>query len=105
MNNRTDFVAGFLLGGLLGAALALLFAPKSGEEIRHTLASSAEQWRDRADEVLSKVKTTAEEVSQRGRARVDEGAQRLREIVERGRETVQERTREPHRQGDGESTA
>ena len=37
MSNRTDFVAGFILGGLLGTAMALLFAPRPGEETRERL--------------------------------------------------------------------
>ena len=45
MSDRTDFVAGFILGGLLGTALALLFAPRSGEETRQHLTESAEQIR------------------------------------------------------------
>jgi len=34
MKSATRFLEGFILGGLLGAAVALLFAPSSGEELR-----------------------------------------------------------------------
>ncbi|MBU1877645.1 MAG: YtxH domain-containing protein, partial [Chloroflexi bacterium] len=41
MDNRTDsglaFLAGLILGGLIGAVAALLFAPQSGEETRRQL--------------------------------------------------------------------
>ena len=36
-NNDSDFgafISGFLIGGLVGAAVALLMAPQSGEETR-----------------------------------------------------------------------
>jgi gas vesicle protein len=45
--------SGFAAGALVGAGLALLFAPKSGREIRHEL-------RQRADQVSRKVTEAAE---------------------------------------------
>lgn len=101
MSDRTDFVAGFILGGLLGTALALLFAPRSGEETRQQLTESAEHLRDRTlervDEVAKKMRVTADDLTERGRARFDEGAARLREIAERGREAFEEKAREVRR--------
>ncbi len=37
------FVEGFLLGGLIGAAAALLLSPMSGEELRNRMQSEAER--------------------------------------------------------------
>jgi gas vesicle protein len=34
MKSATRFLEGFILGGLVGVAVALLFAPASGEELR-----------------------------------------------------------------------
>ena len=34
MDTATRFLAGFLLGSLIGVSTALLLAPKSGEELR-----------------------------------------------------------------------
>lgn len=93
MSSRNDFVAGFIIGGLLGTAVALLLAPRSGAEIRHRLTDSVDDLRERADEVIRKVRGTAEELTQRGRATLDENAARLREVVERGRSSLEERTR------------
>lgn len=104
MSNRTDFVAGFILGGLLGTALALLFAPRTGEETRDQLAESAGDIRDRArertDEALGKVRTAAEDLTARGRSKFDESAARLREAIERGRETFEEKTKGTHGRGE-----
>lgn len=97
MSNRSDFVAGFILGGLLGTALALLFAPRPGEQTRERLLESAdelrERARERADEVVRRVRDATEELSQRGRTTIDEGAAKLREAIDRGREALEERTR------------
>lgn len=88
MANRGDFVAGLIIGGLLGTAAALLLAPRPGEETRARLAGTAEDLgdraRDRAEEVIQKLRLTAEDLSKRGRAKLDESAARLREAVERG---------------------
>ncbi|WP_010631087.1 YtxH domain-containing protein [Sporolactobacillus vineae] len=35
--NAKDIFLGGVIGGLIGAALALLFAPKTGEEVRNDL--------------------------------------------------------------------
>ena len=39
MKTFTNFLAGFFLGGLLGAAVALLLTPSSGEELRTRVQS------------------------------------------------------------------
>ncbi len=37
------FISGFLVGGLIGAGLALLFAPKSGKETREDIKREIEK--------------------------------------------------------------
>ncbi len=43
MQRVTRFLAGFILGSLLGAAAALLLAPYSGEGLRGQVRSEAER--------------------------------------------------------------
>jgi gas vesicle protein len=43
MNRATNFLIGAIVGGLLGAGLALLFAPKSGVELRQDITDYADQ--------------------------------------------------------------
>ena len=41
----TKFAFGFIAGAVIGAVLALLFAPESGSELRHDIQIKAEdQW-------------------------------------------------------------
>jgi gas vesicle protein len=54
MADRSDNLASFLLGGLIGAVLGLLFAPCSGEETRRRLADFLDEEREKAKEYLSK---------------------------------------------------
>ena len=45
-NNSGDKILFFLAGASIGAALALLFAPKSGRETRELIARTATEGRD-----------------------------------------------------------
>ncbi len=54
------FAAGLLLGALIGAGVALLFAPQSGEETRRLIRRRARRFaadaRDRYDDLKEKVR-------------------------------------------------
>ncbi|WP_077327563.1 YtxH domain-containing protein [Virgibacillus siamensis] len=66
--NSKDFLIGTLIGGFVGAAAALLFAPKAGHELRGNLNDGATQlkgragtWKDAAYEKGSGLKDMAYE--------------------------------------------
>jgi len=69
----------FLLGAVSGAAVALLYAPASGEETREYLGQKAREGRQRAGEV-----------AERGRQAVNQGRETLAHAIERGREAYQQ---------------
>src|SRR5262245_26957998 len=72
-----SFLMGLLAGTILGAGLGMLFAPKSGSELRSQLGDQANRLRDAAGETYSQA---TEKVSQM----VDRG----REAYERARSSV-----------------
>ena len=49
------FISGFLLGGLVGAAVGLLLAPKSGAETRAGIAEHSDAWRNRAEDLAGQI--------------------------------------------------
>jgi len=58
MSNR-DFMIGSIVGGLIGAAAALMLAPKSGKEIREELGQQANKMKEQsgrfsADQIFEK---------------------------------------------------
>jgi hypothetical protein len=59
------FLAGLIIGALVGAGVALLFAPQSGEETRRTVSRRAKhlarEARDRYDDVREKVRRARRE--------------------------------------------
>ena len=51
--NSKDFLIGTLIGSMIGAATALLFAPKSGKELREDLNTQTSSLRERGNEFAS----------------------------------------------------
>jgi gas vesicle protein len=90
MSERDEFGAflvGFIVGGLSGAVVALLFAPQSGEETRALIKDKSIELRDRAQVTAEEAIARAEAVAADARARADDLARQLRE---RGHEVVED---------------
>ena len=87
-SNGTDFLAGFLLGAVAGTALALLFAPQSGEQTRQVLRDQGIELKGRAEELSVKAREQAEEASARGRIVLEERVAELEEAVAEGKKAA-----------------
>jgi gas vesicle protein len=97
MSDRDEFGAfliGFVIGGLTGAVVSLLFAPQSGEETRvyikeraielgdqasetaqnvsKEVEAKAAEYRTKAEELAVKARTSVEDLSKKGAAAVEE---------------------------------
>ena len=83
------FLVGFIVGGLTGAVVSLLFAPQSGEEtqalirdksieLRDRAAETAEEALARAEAAAAEARTRAEELAKIARARAEEVAKEVR---------------------------
>lgn len=68
-----DFLAGLLVGALVGAAAALLLAPQSGEETRTLIHDKGVELGHRADELGAEARQRAEEMQVRMKQAVEEG--------------------------------
>jgi gas vesicle protein len=66
---------GFVLGLLLGAVGALLYAPKAGDNMREELQLRADELKKRADELQRIAQKIADDVSVKGRE-IIEGAKK-----------------------------
>lgn len=87
MANNGNSVGGvlvaFAVGAIAGAAVALLFAPATGEETRRKLAEKAREGRDRA-----------EGLAREGREYFNRQRDNLTAAVERGREAFEQARKE-----------
>ncbi len=75
MSERDEFGAflvGFIVGGLTGAVVALLFAPQSGEETRAVIKERSIELRDKASEEAEAAWKRAEEAAIEARHKADE---------------------------------
>ena len=56
-----SFLAGVLIGGLIGAAIGLLLAPQTGEELRDQVGDFVDGKRAEWDEAINEGKAAAEQ--------------------------------------------
>ena len=94
MSDRDEFGAflvGFIVGGLSGAVVALLFAPQSGEETRALIKDKSIELRDKAQISAEEAIARAEAAAAEARARADDLARQLRERGQVVVEDVRER--------------
>lgn len=63
---------GFIVGVLVGAALALLYAPRSGDLTREELRQRSDELRRRADELQRIGQKIAEDAQAKGRELITE---------------------------------
>jgi gas vesicle protein len=82
-SSGTSVLLAFVVGAVAGAAIALLYAPASGEETRRKLAEKARQGRDKA-----------QQVAKEGREFVDRQRDHLVEVAERGRQAFEQARKE-----------
>ena len=75
------FMAGFVIGGLVGAATALILAPQSGMETRAQIAAKSDEVRraseQRMQELSEKASTATGQAQERARIVLDEGKERV----------------------------
>jgi gas vesicle protein len=83
-------VVAFTLGALAGAAIALLYAPASGEETRRRLAEKAREGADRAQ----KAARDGREFLERQRDTIGTTVERGRQAFEQGRAAFEQARKE-----------
>jgi gas vesicle protein len=80
---------GFILGGVVGACLALVFAPESGRRTRERLRDLASDVRDKTLDVSEELRDKAEDAIERGREVLEEKKTILSAAVQAGKEAMQ----------------
>ena len=94
-NEFGAFLAGFVIGGLVGAAVALLTTPQSGEETRTLIHDKSIELKDKAVERAETARVKAEAAAAEARARADEIAHMAKERATSLKTSVQKKTNPP----------
>ena len=76
----------FFIGGIIGASVALLTAPKTGQETRKMIRNFAEDTRDRAGDYVGQIKDTAADYVDKGKEFLDNQKNIISKAVEAGKE-------------------
>ena len=113
-NGLIPFVLGVVTGGLVGAAFALLFAPKPGTDMRRDLRFRLDDMTDSINDLVSKATgSTAEfmnESRDRGARVVDQARSKASDLIQNADRTIAEARRRaqtgdastPNREGAGQ---
>jgi gas vesicle protein len=78
-----DLLKGLLIGGLIGAVVGILYAPKSGKETREDIARTA-------DDLLSSAKDEYEKAVEKSKAAYEIAVKRLKDLELSAKEKVHE---------------
>lgn len=80
----------FLAGLGVGAAVGVLYAPKSGRETRESILSAAEESREVVQERAKKYKEQAQEWADRGKDVIAQQKDNIRSAFEAGRQAYRD---------------
>jgi gas vesicle protein len=104
INHSVNFLAGIVIGGLTGAAAAILLAPQSGKETREQIRQKATELRDqttasvedavsqvrsKADQIKDDVSEKAKDLKQQGEDVLVEQLDRVSAAAETGKKAIQ----------------
>lgn len=95
-NNSNDlgaFLAGFVIGGLVGAATAIILTPQSGEEMRNKIANKSNELLQSGGAKVQQVRESAEAYSQEYRDKAESALSSTRQQVKEVGGRVQEQAR------------
>lgn len=99
-DNLGSFLIGFLVGGLAGAVVALLYAPSSGEETRTVIKDKAIELKDKTvetvDETYKKAAVAANDAVAKAQDLIKQVKAKEEELLHKG-QVVLESVKEPEK--------
>src|SRR5215470_16496481 len=92
-NDAAGYLGWFFLGGLIGAASALLLAPKTGREMRDQLLEHSNEFARRAQVMATEAQDRAGNWLDKSREVFEEQTQRLMSAFEAGKDAMRDEIR------------
>ena len=92
-SDRTEYgfaaiTLAFVAGGLIGATLGLLFAPRPGAETREKIKERAEQAREKLRDTVETIREKTEGLTETGKEKYAEVCGKVRDSVDKIKEKV-----------------
>ncbi|HVN22574.1 MAG TPA: YtxH domain-containing protein [Syntrophorhabdales bacterium] len=88
-------VSSFLLGGLIGAGVALLVTPMTGKETREQIRGFAGDARRKADDYYGQIKDAVISTLENGKGLIEDKKRRITSAVQAGIEAYEKKKQEP----------
>jgi gas vesicle protein len=93
-DNFGVFLLGFLVGGLTGAVVSLLYAPQSGEQTRAVIKEKAIELRDKTtdtlEETYNRAEIAASDAVEKAQELIKLAQEKSSELVEKGQVVLEE---------------
>lgn len=90
IERRSGGSGAFLFGAIAGAAVALLFAPRTGEETRAELREGVQRLRDRAEDTVRNVGESVSQTFENVKGDVNDRLGAARDAFEAGRQAARD---------------
>ncbi len=88
-NGVKSVILPFFIGGVIGAGVALLLAPKSGRETRQLMKDTAEDVKEKAGQYVGQAKEAVGSVVGKGKGLFQEKKTVIATAIEAGKEAYQ----------------
>ena len=98
-------LAGIGVGAIVGAAVALMLAPKSGEETREDLKKTAEELKTKTEKMMSDLSASADDLVKKSKEVIDSTKGKVQQAVEAGKHAMAEKREAIKGGSEGESGA
>lgn len=93
-NVAVNFLAGLGLGALIGAATALLLAPKPGTETRQDLANATEDIKSKMSKLVQEMSESSEEAIKKSKELLEATKARVQTAIDAGRQAMARKSEE-----------
>ena len=90
LNYLGTFLAGLVLGSLVGAAVAMLMAPASGPDTRRQIREKGVELRTQAEQQMEEARRQALDMQERGRVVLEEQKARLNKAIDDAKRGAQQ---------------
>lgn len=94
-DNFGTFLVGFLVGGLTGAVVALLYAPQSGEKTRAVIKEKAIELVDTLEDTTKKIEPAAADAFAKIQTEIKKVTTKKTDVLDKGNVVLEEVKEKP----------
>ncbi len=88
-SSSASWLLSFVLGGLVGAAVAMLLAPKSGRQTREQIKDIAQDAKEKAEDYYGQMKDKVSSAMQKGSEIFEQKKSEMQSTMEQGKEVYE----------------